>query len=124
MHRTMAHRSERITLVQRARLVSDTGRRDECTGAPIRVLVLNAEDLADVSDRLGGHGCDEIIVELADRLQARLCQCGVTTHLANDGLGIECVGLLSDDAVGPEILRALATPLDLDGELVEVRADQ
>jgi GGDEF domain-containing protein len=111
----------RITLVQRARLVLDEQRRDACTGGPITTLVLDADDLADVRDRLG-HGHDDVLVELADRLQARLCSCGVTTHPAHDQLGIVCIGLASDDLVAPDVLRALATPLDLGDELVEVRA--
>ena len=112
---------DRITLVQRAHLV-DAPERDRMTGAPVLHLVLDADDFSDVSDRLGAATADGVLVELADRLQARLCPVGVTTHLAHDHLGITCVGLASDDHVGDDVVRALATPIELGAELVEVRA--
>ena len=111
----------RITLVQRAHLV-DAVERDRSTGAPVLHLVLDADDFSDVSDRIGIDTADGILVELADRLQARLCPSGVTTHLAQDHLGIVCIGLASDDHVGDDVARALATPIELGAELIEVRA--
>jgi GGDEF domain-containing protein len=112
---------DRITLVQRAHLV-DAPERDRMTGAPVLHLVLDAEDFSDVSDRVGPDTADGILLELADRLQARLCPSGVTTHLAHDHLGIVCIGLACDDQVNDDVARALATPIVLGNELVEVRA--
>jgi GGDEF domain-containing protein len=109
------------TLVQRARLV-DVERRDPLTGAPVAELVLDPEDLADVNARLGGEAVDQLLVELADRLQVRLCAAGVTTHLDLDHLGIVCIGLACDHAVAADVVRALAAPLEVGRELVEVRA--
>ena len=112
---------DRITLVQRAHLV-DAAERDRSTGAPVLNLVLDAEDFSDVSDRIGAETADGILVQLADRLQARLCLSGVTTHLAHDHLGIVCIGLACDDQFSDDVARALATPIELGTELVEVRA--
>ena len=112
---------DRITLVQRAHLV-DAAERDRSTGAPVLHLVLDADDFSDVSDRIGADTADGILVALADRLQARLCPSGVTTHLAHDVLGITCIGLACDDHVGDDVARALATPIEIGSELVEVRA--
>jgi GGDEF domain-containing protein len=112
---------DRMTLVQRAHLV-DAAERDRSTGAPVLHLVLDADDFSDVSDRLGGDAADGLLVELADRLQTRLCPVGVTTHLAHDHLGIVCIGLACDDDVSSDVVRALATPIELGSELIEVRA--
>jgi predicted signal transduction protein with EAL and GGDEF domain len=112
---------EHPRLVQRAQLV-DAAQRDALTGGPITDLVLDPDDLADVNARLGWEAGDRLLVELADRLQVRLCSAGVTTHLDLDRLGIRCVGLACDHAVAADVVRALATPLELGAELVEVRA--
>lgn len=111
---------DRITLVQRAHLVDAAP--DRCTGGPVTTLVLDADDLHDVADRLGAEAADRVLVELADRLQARLCACGVTTHLSHDALGIDCIGLSTGERVDADVVRALATPLAVGRELVEVRA--
>lgn len=111
---------DRITLVQRARLVAAAP--DRCTGGSVTTLVLDAEDFIDVRDRLGADSADRILVELADRLQARLCRCGVTTHLARDAFGISCIGLAGDDHIDADVWGALALPLELGTELIEVRA--
>ena len=118
---TMSRPDERITLVQRAQLV-DSDERDRSTGGPMLTVVLDPDDFTDVQDRLGVEVADGILVELADRLQARLCRSGVTTHLAHDNLGIVCIGLACDDPVGDDVVQALATPLEVGGELVELRA--
>jgi predicted signal transduction protein with EAL and GGDEF domain len=107
-------------LVQRAHLI-DAPEPDRCTGGPITTLVLDPDDFHDVADRLGPDVADRILVELADRLQDRLCACGVTTHLAHDTLGIECIGLAGDPFVDADVVRALAAPLSVGSELVEVR---
>ena len=109
------------TLVQRARLV-DVARRDPLTGGPVAELVLDPDDLADVNARLGWEAVDQLLAELAERLQVRLCGAGVTTHLDLDHLGIVCVGLACDHAVAAEVVRVLAVPLEIGAELVEVRA--
>jgi predicted signal transduction protein with EAL and GGDEF domain len=111
---------DRITLVQRAHLVAAAP--DRCTGGPVTTLVLDADDFHDVTDRRGTDAADRILVELADRLQARLCACGVTTHLSHAALGIDCVGLAADDHIDHDVVRALALPLELGDDLVEVRA--
>lgn len=108
------------TLVQRAHLVDAAG-QDPLTGAPVTELVLDPDDLADVTARLGWEAADRLLLELADRLQHRLCPCGVTTHLDLDHLGIRCVGLVGEPPAGPAVVRALATPLEVGDELVEVR---
>jgi GGDEF domain-containing protein len=112
---------ETITLVQRAHLV-DAPERDRITGASVLTLVLDEDDFHDVSDRLGVETADGILVELADRLQDRLCPAGVTTHLSHDHLGIVCIGLACDDRFDDDVVRALATPLKVGTELIEVRA--
>ncbi len=118
---SIATLDSRVTLVQRAHLLASE-ERDRCTGAPVTTLVLDPDDFSDVSDRLGVESADGILVALADRLQARLCTAGVTTHLSHDQLGIVCIGLACDDHVDDEVVRALAAPIELGCELVEVRA--
>ena len=121
MQRTRRDAIQHPTLVQRAQLV-DVERRDALTGAPVAELVLDPEDLADVNARLGWEAGDQLLVELAERLQVRLCSAGVTTHLDLDHPGIVCIGLACDHAVAADVVRALATPLEVGQELVEVRA--
>ena len=118
---TLTRTQPGITLVQRAHLL-EGAERDRCTGAPVMTLVLDEDDFHDVSDRLGVESADSILVELADRLQDRLCVAGVTTHLAHDHLGIVCIGLACDDRVSDDVVRALATPLQLGTEWIEFRA--
>jgi GGDEF domain-containing protein len=109
------------TLVQRAQLI-DAAEPDRSTGGPVTTLVLDADDFRDVADRIGGDAGAQILGELADRLQDRLCRCGVTTHLALDALGIVCIGLAGDDHVDADVVQMLATPFRLGDELLEVRA--
>ena len=111
---------DRITLVQRAHLVA--AEPDRCTGGPVTTIVLDPDDFHDVADRIGTDHADRILVELADRLQQRLCGCGVTTHLSHDTLGIDCIGLTAEDRIDHDVVRALAQPLELGNDLVEVRA--
>jgi predicted signal transduction protein with EAL and GGDEF domain len=110
-----------LTLVQRAHLV-DAPEPDRCTGGPVTTVVLDADDFQDLADRLGGDAGTRILGELADRLQARLCRCGVTTHLAHDALGIVCIGLAGDDGVDAALVEMLSTPFELGDDLLEVRA--
>jgi GGDEF domain-containing protein len=109
------------TLVQRAHLV-DAPEPDRCTGGPVTTLVLDPDDFQDVADRIGGDAGALILGELADRLQDRLCRCGVTTHLAHDALGIVCIGLAGDRHVDADLVQMLATPFPLGDALLEVRA--
>ena len=118
---TLTRTQTDTTLVQRAHLLASAD-RDRSTGAPVMLLVLDEDDFRDVGDRLGVEMADGILVELADRLQDRLCPAGVTTHLAHEQLGIVCIGLACDDRVGEDVAQALATPLQLGTRWVEVRA--
>ena len=121
MHGSRSNVIQHPRLVQRAHLV-EAAHRDQLTGGPVTDLVLDPDDLADVNARLGWEAVDRLLLELADRLQVRLCATGVTTHLDLDHLGIRCVGLACDHAVAADVARALATPLEVGDELVEVRA--
>jgi predicted signal transduction protein with EAL and GGDEF domain len=107
--------------LQRASL-RDDGPCGWPAGGPVATLLLDAEDFRDLSDRLGGEAGDRLLVELADRLQERLCPCGVTTHLDATGLGIRCEGLLPGEPLTAEVSDALVHPLRLGSEVVEVRA--
>lgn len=112
--------AQQMTLVQRAHL--EAGGSDRCTGGPVTTLVLDADDFHEVTDRLGREHADRVLLELADRLQDRLCRCGVTTHLSHDLLGISCIGLVGDQHLDADVSSALAQPLDLCDGLIEVRA--
>jgi predicted signal transduction protein with EAL and GGDEF domain len=113
-------RPDSLPLLQRARL-QDDGPCGWPVGSPVATLLLDGDDFRDLNERLGGETGDRVLAELADRLQERLCQCGVTTHLDTDRLGIRCEGLACGDPLTTEIARALSNPLRVGNDVVEVR---
>jgi GGDEF domain-containing protein len=114
-------RPDTLPLLQRARL-HDDGPSGWPAGSPVATLLLDDDDFRDLNERLGGEAGDRVLAEIADRLQERLCQSGVTTHLDSDRLAIRCEGLACGDPLTGEITRALADPLQVGLEVVEVRA--
>jgi GGDEF domain-containing protein len=114
-------RPDALPLLQRARL-HDDGPSGWPAGSPMATLLLDGDDFRDLNERLGGETADRLLAEIADRLQERLCQSGVTTHLNTDRLAIRCEGLTCGDPLTDEITRALSDPLRVGPEVVEVRA--
>jgi GGDEF domain-containing protein len=121
MRQTTTLRPEALPLLQRARL-HDEGPCGWPVGSPVATLLLDGDDFRDLNERLGAETGDRVLAELADRLQERLCGCGVTTHLDSERLAIRCEGLACGDPLTNEITRALSDPLRLGAEVVEVRA--
>lgn len=114
-------RPDALPLLQRARL-HDDGPSGWPTGSPVATLLLDGDDFRDLNERLGAETGDRVLAEIADRLQERLCSCGVTTHLDTGRLGVRCEGLACGDPLTTAISHALAEPLHLGHEIVEVRA--
>jgi predicted signal transduction protein with EAL and GGDEF domain len=114
-------RPDALPLLQRA-LLHDDGPSGWPVGSPVATLLLDRDDFRDLDDRLGGEAADRVLAELADRLQERLCQCGVTTHLDAARLGIRCEGLACGDPLVAAIARALSDPIQVGAQAVEVRA--
>ncbi len=119
-HTTTLHADE-LPILQRAELWDD-GMAGWPIGGPVATLVFDADDFRDLGERLGDEAGDRVLVELSDRLQERLCPCGVTTHLDLLRRGIRCEGLTREDPVAEEIVQALVLPFRIGDHLVEVRA--
>jgi GGDEF domain-containing protein len=109
-----------LPLLQRAHL-RDDGPCGWPAGGPVVTLLLDGEDLRDLTDRLGAEAADHAMADLVDRLQERLSRYGVTTHLAPDHLGIRCEGLDPRDPLAAEVGDALREPLQVGPEVIEVR---
>jgi hypothetical protein len=120
MRQTTPTHLDALPLLQRASL-RDEGRCGWPAGAPVATLILDADDLGDVNERLGAETGDLVLAELADRLQERLCRTGVTTHLDREGPGIRCEGLSCGDPLPSVIAQALRAPFRVGREVVEVR---
>lgn len=114
-------RPDALPLLQRA-LLHDDGPSGWPMGSPVATLLLDQDDFRDLDDRLGGEAADRVLAEIADRLQERLCHCGVTTHLDTVRLGIRCEGLACGDPLVDAITRALSDPVRVGAQVVEVRA--
>ncbi len=117
---TLRHSGD-LPLLQRAEL-RDDGLAGWPTGGPVATLVFDADDFRDLGERLGDESGDRVLVALADRLQERLCPCGVTTHLDLSRRGIRCEGLSAEDHVADEVVQALVLPLLVGDQLVAVQA--
>ena len=118
---TTVRHADGLPILQRAELWDD-GMAGWPTGGPVATLVFDADDFRDLGERLGDEAGDRVLVEISDRLQERLCPCGVTTHLDLVRRGIRCEGLTHEDPVADEIVQALVLPFRIGNQLVEVRA--
>jgi diguanylate cyclase (GGDEF)-like protein len=111
-------------LLQRAHLVHAL-RRATRTGTQVAVLFLDLDDFHEVNEQLGREGGDQVLVELAARLQSGLRGTDFTARLDGDEFAIVCEDLTDPDSLAMLLRRirdALAAPVHVGEAVIEVRA--
>jgi len=95
------------------------------TGRPIAMLLIDLDRFKEINDALGHHVGDELLRQVARRLESALPNASVTARLGGD----EFVALLEPGSTARDALRAadafleiLDQPFPLDGLLAHVRA--
>ncbi|NIZ90908.1 EAL domain-containing protein [Kineococcus rubinsiae] len=92
------------------------------------VLFMDLDGFKAVNDRLGHAAGDDLLVQVARRLQSRLRRSDLAARLGGDEFLVALTGLDVDTAadvahrVAGELAEAIAAPFDLDGTPVEVTA--
>jgi diguanylate cyclase (GGDEF)-like protein/PAS domain S-box-containing protein len=88
------------------------------TPQPVDVLLLDLDDFKEVNDVLGHHAGDEMLVEIARRLQNCVGPHGTVARLGGDEFVVLLVGCRDADAVARRILDTLNAPVSIEGTLL------
>jgi len=110
--------------LQRAHLVHAL-RRAKRTTSRVALLFLDIDDFHAINERSGSEVGDQVLIEIAARLQACLRDTDLTARLDGDEFVIVCEDLSEPadvEVVTRRITDALAAPLHIGSEVIEVRA--
>ncbi|MDR7081175.1 Amt family ammonium transporter [Arthrobacter ginsengisoli] len=88
------------------------------TRDPVHVLLLDLDDFKEVNDILGHHAGDEMLVEIAGRLQRCVGPHGTVARLGGDEFVVLLVGCNDSDAVAQRIVATLNAPFSIEGTLL------
>ncbi|WP_231941053.1 putative bifunctional diguanylate cyclase/phosphodiesterase [Arthrobacter sp. U41] len=88
------------------------------TDDPVNVLLLDLDDFKEVNDILGHHAGDEMLVEIAARLQDCVGPHGTVARLGGDEFVILLVGCKDSDTVARRIVATLNAPFSIEGTLL------
>ncbi|MEY2449012.1 MAG: hypothetical protein QOH79_2488 [Acidimicrobiaceae bacterium] len=97
----------------------------ERAGEPLAVLFVDLDDFKDVNDRLGHAAGDELLVEVARRLQSAIRPGDVVARLGGDEFAVLLAGVsdvATSQMVAERIVAAMAESIELLGERVRVSA--
>ncbi|MDN4645759.1 putative bifunctional diguanylate cyclase/phosphodiesterase [Arthrobacter sp. PsM3] len=85
---------------------------------PVHVLLLDLDDFKEVNDILGHHAGDQMLVEIADRLQKCVGPHGTVSRLGGDEFVVLLIGCNDSDAVAQRIVATLSAPFSIEGTLL------
>ena len=88
------------------------------TPGPVHVLLLDLDDFKEVNDVLGHHAGDEMLVEIAARLQDCVGPHGTVARLGGDEFVVLLVDCNDSDAVAQRVVAALNAPVSIEGTLL------
>ncbi|HSN36265.1 MAG TPA: EAL domain-containing protein [Arthrobacter sp.] len=88
------------------------------THDPVHVLLLDLDDFKEVNDILGHHAGDEMLVEIAGRLQQCVGPHGTVARLGGDEFVVLLVGCNDSDGVAQRIVATLNAPFSIEGTLL------
>ncbi|CAI3794236.1 putative bifunctional diguanylate cyclase/phosphodiesterase [Pseudarthrobacter sp. MM222] len=88
------------------------------TPEPVHVLLLDLDDFKEINDVLGHHAGDEMLVEIARRLQSCVGPHGTVARLGGDEFVVLLVGCRDSDAVAQRVVSALNAPVSIEGTLI------
>ena len=88
------------------------------TPGPVHVLLLDLDDFKEVNDILGHHAGDEMLVEIAGRLQECVGPHGTVARLGGDEFVVLLIGCNDSDAVAQRIVATLNAPFSIEGTLM------
>lgn len=115
-------------LPNRARLtevLDEAVHRARATGGGVGVLYVDIDDFKDVNDSLGHVAGDELLVEVARRLEGCVGDADVTGRMGSDEFVVVCPrarGVEDLVATAERVARAMAIRLPIGGEMVTVTA--
>ncbi|MGN6334369.1 MAG: putative bifunctional diguanylate cyclase/phosphodiesterase [Motilibacteraceae bacterium] len=86
----------------------------------LALLLVDLDEFKDVNDSLGHVAGDQLLVEVAQRLQASVRTGDVVTRLGGDEFAVLCEDVDDDtvEAIAERTLRCLRAPLNLEGRQV------
>ncbi|WP_426976408.1 putative bifunctional diguanylate cyclase/phosphodiesterase [Pseudarthrobacter sp. O4] len=88
------------------------------TPEPVHVLLLDLDDFKEINDVLGHHAGDEMLVEVARRLQNCVGPHGTVARLGGDEFVVLLVGCRDADAVAQRVVSQLNAPVSIEGTLM------
>ncbi|MGY2743378.1 diguanylate cyclase (GGDEF)-like protein/PAS domain S-box-containing protein [Arthrobacter sp. UYCu723] len=88
------------------------------TPEPVHVLLLDLDDFKEINDVLGHHAGDEMLVEIARRLQNCVGPHGTVARLGGDEFVVLLVGCRDADAVAQRVVSQLNAPVSIEGTLM------
>lgn len=88
------------------------------TPEPVHVLLLDLDDFKEINDVLGHHAGDEMLVEIARRLQGCVGPHGTVARLGGDEFVVLLVGCRDSDAVAQRVVSSLNAPVSIEGTLI------
>ncbi|MET3921411.1 EAL domain-containing protein [Arthrobacter sp. UYEF20] len=88
------------------------------TPEPVHVLLLDLDDFKEINDVLGHHAGDEMLVEIARRLQSCVGPHGTVARLGGDEFVVLLVGCRDADAVAQRVVGTLNAPVSIEGTLM------
>ena len=88
------------------------------TPEPVHVLLLDLDDFKEINDVLGHQAGDEMLVEIARRLQGCVGPHGTVARLGGDEFVVLLVGCRDSDAVAQRVVSALNAPVSIEGTLI------
>src|SRR4051794_16642773 len=121
MHDTLTGLPNRAFLQRRLTAALDEVGDGRSPGAA--VMILDLDGFKEVNDTLGHHQGDQLLIEVAARLQTAVDTAGIAARLGGDEFAVLLSGTGDEDKVirvGRRILRALEQPIALDDMEVEV----
>lgn len=93
--------------------------------APFVLMVLDLDSFKDVNDTMGHHVGDQLLQEVARRLQARLRQSDTAVRLGGDEFALllpTIASLAHAEAVASKLLEGIEEPMSLEGRSLRMTA--
>jgi diguanylate cyclase (GGDEF)-like protein len=92
---------------------------------PLTVVVVDLDRFKEVNDALGHHRCDELLAQVARRLERAVGQDGLVGRLGGDEFAVVLEpgqGGAEAEILAARVVAALEEPFDLEGSIIKVAA--